>query len=40
MTMYGDWVTGDPTKPIEWKFKGDPCKEGEQTGSKGPWCMA
>ena len=23
----GDWVTGDPTKPIEWKFKGDPVEK-------------
>ena len=23
----GDWVEGDPAKPIEWKFKGDPVKK-------------
>ena len=30
----GEWVTGDPDKPIEWDFKGDPIKKADKQVKK------
>ena len=30
----GEWITGDPSKPIDWKFKGDPIKKADKQVEK------